>query len=198
MPSGWTPSTVCRLSRLIHRNSRLLCRYIERGREKIESNKLVFTFLQKSTALLKERKETASILTADMAKHEKEEYMRQIADHKEYIEKVEEEKRFLEADLDHLANELEKFRERGTNYHGIYILFIFYWVTINSLTDEEILYLQSEKEKLDREIRYMETDLDRCKDSLSREKQAYTDLQEVMYTIPLLLCPRIDFLFSSL
>lgn len=47
------------------------------------------------------------------------------------------------------------------------------------LTDEEILYLQNEKEKLEREIRYLETDLDRCKDSLHREKQAYMDLQEV-------------------
>jgi hypothetical protein len=78
----------------------------------------IIIFFQKSTTLLKERKETASMLSADMAKEEKETYLRQIADYKDYIEKVEEEKRLLEADLGHLANELEKFRERGTNYHG--------------------------------------------------------------------------------
>lgn len=105
----------------------------------------------------------------------------QVADYKLYIEQVEEEKRLLEADLDHLANELEKFRERGTNYHGMDCL----WTTKRNEKfmvwhlDEEILYLQNEKEKLDREIRYLETDLDRSKDALQREKQAYADLQEV-------------------
>lgn len=54
-----------------------------------------------------------------------------------------------------------------------------YYLLTKLCIDEEILYLQNEKEKLEREIRYVETDLDRSKDALQREKQAYADLQEV-------------------
>ena len=72
------------------------------------------------------------MLSSDMVKEEKEEYTRQIADYKDYIEKVEEEKKLLEADLDHLANELEKFRERGTNYHGTF----FPWLILKKKKEE--------------------------------------------------------------
>jgi len=76
---------------------------------------------------LKERKDTTPLLTADMSQGEKEGLLRQVADYKDYIDKLEGEKKLLEADLDHLANELENYRERGTNYHGIFIFLYFYY-----------------------------------------------------------------------
>lgn len=80
--------------------------------------------MQRASTLLKERKETAPLLTADVtvpqSQGEKELLVRQVADYKDYIDKLEDEKKLLEADLDHLANELENFRERGTNYHGTF------------------------------------------------------------------------------
>lgn len=60
-------------------------------------------------------------MTGEMSQGEKEILVRQVADQKDYIDKLEEEKKALEADLDHLANELEKFKERGTNYHGKFV-----------------------------------------------------------------------------
>lgn len=91
------------------------------------------------------------------------ELVRQLEECKERIRKLTSEKLDLEDEVQKLTDELGKEGPRGG--HG----------------DDEAHYLQNEKDKLERELRYIETDLERSKDALSREKQANFDLEEVMY-----------------
>ena len=97
------------------------------------------------------------------------ELVRQIEEYKEQVRKFTSEKYDLEDEIKRLTGEMRLNNSRGGR------------------SDEEVHYLRSEKEKLERELRYIETDLERSKDALSREKQANFDLEDVCIILKVFL-----------